>query len=497
MKNLKNIFRVLSLALAMCMLFGSAAFAQAEEPLVVTMYLGCSVVEFPPDGNEIEKMIEEYVGGVDFKINAYSSSVLHEMMPTLIAGGDLPMVVNVGGSQLTASYMINAMRAGEFWDVTDYLATLDNFKDLNPASISNYAIEGRVYGLPLERGISRDSVTYRYDWLQNLGLEDPKTVTELVDMLKKFTTDDPDGNGAADTYGTVTDPTGRIAVMLGAPNNWRYEDGKMIKAELTEEYMEALDISRELYAMGALHPEFSIRQRADYEGDFINGKGGVYFNVSTDITGFQSKMVHPEAVLHSSNIYMNEKGDIHTPAGRGNNGVILLSKKAIPDEETLKKVINIFDRLADEKMCNLLALGIEGVNYEIVDGVAKILPDPDGKLNTTFMNTINTPYSGPLAVRWPNLRTMPVELTYGDQRNLEIIEENAPYAVADDSMGLISELYNEIGSDLNTLMSDAKTLYIMGEIDKEEFQNRMEQWKKQGGDDVAAEYASLYEANRK
>ena len=42
-------------------------------------------------------------------------------------------------------------------------------------------------------------------------------------------------------------------------------------------------------------------------------------------------------------------------------------------------------------------------------------------------------------------------------------------------------------------MNDACTLYVMGEIDKAEFQNRMEQWRAQGGDDIAAEYARLYE----
>lgn len=91
-----KIRRFLAIALAACLLLGACA-AAAEEPLTVTMYLGCGVVEFPPDGNEIEKIIEDYTG-VDMKINAYSGSVLHEMMPTLIAGGDLPMVVNVGGS---------------------------------------------------------------------------------------------------------------------------------------------------------------------------------------------------------------------------------------------------------------------------------------------------------------------------------------------------------------------------------------------------------------
>ena len=260
--------------------------------------------------------------------------------------------------------------------------------------------------------------------------------------------------------------------------------------------MEALDITRELYEIGAIHPEFAIRKRADYEGDFINGKGGVYVNVSADINAFQGLMVQPEAVLHSANVFENEDGEIFTAAGRGNNGVILLSKKAIPDEETLEKVVSIFDRLADEEMCNLLALGLEGVHYEVVDGVAKMIADPNGELNTQYNGTIYNPYTVPLAVRWPNLRTMDVELAYGAQRNLEIIEENAPYAVADDSLGLISETYTAIGGELDTILSDAQTLYIMGEIDKDEYASRIEEWRAKGGATVAAEYAELYEANR-
>lgn len=481
--------RLASMLLALCLLVGCASAAMAEDTLEVTMYLGCGVVEFPPDGNEIEKTIEDYVGGVDLKINAYSGTVLHEMMPTLIAGGDLPMVVNVGGSQLSKSYLIDAMKAGEFWDVTDYLSELENFADISPLALNNYAIEGRLYGLPLERGIARDALVYRYDWLENLGLEEPKTVEDMVNMFIAFTKDDPDGNGVDDTYGIVNNPVDWIAVALGAPNGWRYENGTMTKAETTEEYMQALDICRELYAAGAMHPEYAIRERADTEGDFVQGKSGSYYNTSTGISAFQSMMVQEGAVLHASNTFANDKGEIHTAAGRGNNGVLLFSTKAIKDEETLKKIINIFDRLADEEMCNLLALGVEGTNYEVVDGVAHMIPEND----SYYLEKIYNPYTIPLAVRWPNLRTMPVELDYGDQRNLELVEESAPYAVANDSLGLVSDLYNDIGSDLDTLLSDAKTLYIMGEIDKAEFQNRLAQWHKQGGDDIAAEYAALYE----
>ena len=42
-------------------------------------------------------------------------------------------------------------------------------------------------------------------------------------------------------------------------------------------------LCRNLYEQGAIHPEFAIRERADYEADFINGKAGSYWDVSTVI----------------------------------------------------------------------------------------------------------------------------------------------------------------------------------------------------------------------
>ena len=477
--------RILAAVLALCLCVGPALAQEEKTP--VTMYLSCGVVEFPPDGNEIETIIEEYTG-VDMKITAYSGTVLHEMLPTLIAGDDLPMVVNFGGSQLSRSYMISAMQSGVFWDVTDAIHTLDNFKDLHPIALANYAIDGRLYGLPLERGLARDAVTYRYDWLENLGMKEPETVDEVIEMLKAFTLNDPDGNGVQDTYGSCTNPLYPIAIFLGAPNNWAQQDGEMIKSELTEEYQAALDIVRELYSIGAIHPEYAIRVRADYEGDFREGKAGVYFNVNTDISAFQSIMVQPQAVLHSRGVFQNAAGQTHTSAGRGHNGLVVISTSAVREEALYSKIINLFDRLADEEMCNLLALGQEGVHYEVVDGVAHMIEEADA----SYIERIYNPYTTPLAIRWPNLRTMPVDYNYGDQRTLDIIQENEPYAVSDPTLGLISELYNDIGGDLNTLIEDAKTLYIMGEIDKAEFQSRLNQWRSQGGDDLAKDFARLY-----
>ena len=41
----------------------------------------------------------------------------------------------------------------------------------------------------------------RKDWLDKLGLQPPKTWDDLAKVAQAFTTQDPDGDGKADTYG--------------------------------------------------------------------------------------------------------------------------------------------------------------------------------------------------------------------------------------------------------------------------------------------------------
>ena len=61
----------------------------------------------------------------------------------------------------------------------------------------------------------QDFLWLRKDWLDNLGLEEPSTMDEVADILRAFISDDPDGNGQADTVGLAVLPT----VYGGYPNN--------------------------------------------------------------------------------------------------------------------------------------------------------------------------------------------------------------------------------------------------------------------------------------
>ena len=461
-----------------------SAASESAEPLAINMMVGFDGVEYPQPGNEIQTMIEEYTN-TKLDIQAYPGSTLHEMLPTLIASDELPMVVSYGGSQLKTTYMVNAMKTGVFWDVTDYIQDYPNIASISDLTWETFAINGRNYGIPRERGLARNAVGYRYDWLENLGMEEPETVYDLYEMMLAFAEQDPDGNGQDDTYGTITSPLDYFAIYLGAPNNWQYEDGQMIKNNETEEYMEALDMCRELYARGALHPEYAIQERSQYEALWTEGKAGSYCNINNFA---QFVMLDETAVVHAKGVFSSDNGTF-TAAGTGHNGVLSFSTTAVPDEETLKGVLNFFDKLGDPEMCNLLGLGIEGKHYNVEDGVAVPVAD----MQDDFQNNIYMPYSAAMACVYPDTRTMEVQRDELSARTLEILEENEPYAVADPTQGLISETYTEMGADLDTILKDAVTKYIMGEIDKDGYLAEVQNWKDRGGAKVAEEYAAAYE----
>ena len=124
-----------------------------------------------------------------------------------------------------------------------------------------------------------EGVLIRKDWLDKLGMHTPETVEEFSEMLRRFTEDDPDGNGIKDTYGMiVTDyldgPLENLAVWCGAPNGWGEADnGSLEPSFITDEYMDALTLMRDWYSKGYINKDLdtyssnTFATRASYTCD--------------------------------------------------------------------------------------------------------------------------------------------------------------------------------------------------------------------------------------
>lgn len=151
----------------------------------------------PPSG-EVEGLLEEYTG-IDIEFNWVPDASKEERINAALASNTLADIVSL--TQISNTTVRQALGSGLFWDVEPYLSEFDNLSQINEATLDAARINGHVYGVPFLKPIARYATLVRKDWLENLGLEVPKTIEELGEVARAFTEDDPDGNGIDDTVG--------------------------------------------------------------------------------------------------------------------------------------------------------------------------------------------------------------------------------------------------------------------------------------------------------
>ncbi|GGG14816.1 extracellular solute-binding protein [Paenibacillus abyssi] len=453
-------------------------------PLDIKIIMHFDGIEFPQAGNPVETAMEEYTN-TELTIEAAPGSVTAEKLPAIVASGDMPQVI--GSSWFKDPYMINAFRGDVFWEIGPYLEDFPNLASINPIIYNNISIDGKIYGLPRVRPLARDVYIYRKDWLDHLGLEEPKTVEDFYEMLRAFTYDDPDNNGQDDTYGMAVSGVGmqnRFGPLYGSPNNWEERDGQFVHAVTTPEYLDGLNFFKKLYDDKLISRDFAVLQRAQWEEAFTSGKAGVWPDTSNAIVRMYNRMKEstPGVELGAFSLFEGPYGN-RVPAGGGHNGIFVFPKSSIKTEEELRQILGFFEKLQEEQMHTLFKWGVEGTHYELVDG--KPVPIEGSDIH----NDVILPYRLPLGI-------IPAEVNalQGDITELEILEErlpieNEPYAIHDAAINLISPTQSERGAQLNTMITDVNTKYIMGELDEAGWLEEIEKWRSAGGDLVAQEYS--------
>lgn len=199
----------------------------------------------------------------------------------MIAAGDLKslmLIPNVGQfpDNLIPSIAI---------DLTDLLDDYPRVKELASTSRhGGYESEGRIYGIPLPQD-PHDAPfpAVRQDWLNVLGLTQPKTMDEMYEVLKVFTNHDPDGNGKHDTYGMTGYSTaaglGAFAwveqAYTGSPGRFSVKDGQVTDHAVGEEEAQALQWLARAYSEGLIDPEFALLTRDQAASKIRDNRSGV------------------------------------------------------------------------------------------------------------------------------------------------------------------------------------------------------------------------------
>lgn len=125
-------------------------------------------------------------------------------------------------------------------------------------------------------------IVVRTDWMDRLGIAMPQSFEEFAAMLKRFVTDDPDGNGLDDTGGlSIANMNTYEAIYLGifpelsnTERGWIKEEGKWMPVYCSERTGEALSYAKRLYDEGLMDYDFAYQNSKDARTRFAEGKSG-------------------------------------------------------------------------------------------------------------------------------------------------------------------------------------------------------------------------------
>jgi len=483
---------VLLVAILAAPLFGGGGRAPAQsgdpnQPFEMTFFAECYLPEPPSPDLEVFQIIQRETNTK--LIMTWMTDTNTKINTTIASGSDMPMVMFVPNPR--QFNIVSAAEAGIFWDLGKYIEMFPEVKALyDPVRSANVKILGKDYGIVRKRPTTQYSVIYRRDWLDNLGMKPPETVDQLFEMWRAFTEDDPDKNGQKDTFGLVMRENLQyyqfITLLYGAPNGWKFENGKMVPEFMTEEFFKGLDVFREAYARGFINNDFPVVKGAQLRDMINNGRGGSYIGQNPDAASQHEALykLEPNAKIDLTDC-LTGPGGKKTIADPGVQGQYMVTTRAVRDEATLLRVMNYFEKINSPPLQDLLRWGLEGKHHRIQDGK----PTRPSEWNDAFIREVNVLRA--LKQHYDEKARDGI-MDYAYQRGRDLSVFNEPFGVGDPSYPLMSQTFVERGSELSTMIVDAVVKYVMGEINRAGFETIIRQWNSQGGQRLIDEYTAAY-----
>ena len=274
----------------------------SKYPETVTVHLGGSL---NPNAKLPEGMSYENNSYLDFlseDLNIKvvydwiaSSSDFDEKMNLCIGSGTIPELMNVNATQYRALLKYDMIQPlDQYFD--DYASdTLKGYVESGGDKLKECITndKGEMMAIPAPSMMvgEMNEMWIRQDWLDKLGLEVPRTWDEMAAVAEAFVTQDPDGNGEADTIGILgpgnsdhmnaignnqfgLDPL--FSSFQSYPQYWlQDEDGTVKYGSIQPETRTALEKIQKLYTDKLIDPEMLVRN--DSKEPLLAGKVGIFF----------------------------------------------------------------------------------------------------------------------------------------------------------------------------------------------------------------------------
>lgn len=205
----------------------------------------------------------------------------HDKVNLMIAAGDPTDLMLVGKPYQYDDELFRSFAS----DLTDMLDQFPRLKTwVSEGSSAARTIDGRLFAIP--RPSDPHDAPFpaiRQDWLDRLGLAEPKTMEELYAVLLKFVQYDPDGDGKHNTIGM----TGHVApnglgtlswveqAFTGSPERFIVKNGKVEDTAAGPGERQALEWLSRAFQDGLLDKEFAVQNGNQVGSKLLDERTGL------------------------------------------------------------------------------------------------------------------------------------------------------------------------------------------------------------------------------
>ena len=305
-----------------------------------------------------------------------------EALNLMLASGEIPDIV---GSSRLKDFVNQYGPEGAFIPLNDLIdehaPNLKAYFDERPNVRSALtAADGNMYYIPyLPDGKYGRAYWIRTDWLDKLGLEVPQTVEEYEAALRAFKTQDPNGNGLADEvpyFARQWPELIRLVTLWDGRSSgsdtyhdFYVDEGTLAHPYAGEGYREGIKNLARWYEEGLIDAEIFTRGSSSRDYLLSENLGGAthdwfastsgYNRLSSEIEGFEFKALAPPASISGKRIEEHRRIPIKP------DGWAIGHTNEHPVE-----TIKYFDFWFTEEGRRLANFGVEGQQYDMIDGKA-------------------------------------------------------------------------------------------------------------------------------
>ncbi|MFF0704801.1 extracellular solute-binding protein [Streptomyces tendae] len=444
----------------------------------------------PKEDNAYYKAMNDLVG-VDVVWQNQDGNTYDQKLGAVLASSEVPDVVVVPGWNMTGK--IPSAIIGKFADLGPYLSG-DAVKEYpNLAAIPTDAwrrsiFGGKLLGLPMPSSyVSGIVPLYRQDIFEKEGYEVPRSCDEFMALAKDATNARAKRWACLDMKWTAFNAFG---VLSGNEKSlgWNQVDGKLVYRAETDEYLEALEWTRKLFAAGVVHPDAKLGKSnaADPGPKFAAGEFLVY---NQDISQWWSRTAeqatqNPEFRIWGMDFFGHDGGAPTLWAQNPASIFAFVNKKA--SKSVIRDVLALANVTAapyGTKEYMATNYGVERTHYTVKDGV----PTKTDQGNIDVMNAYVMVASPAATIAHPDFPEVAKGQVEWQQRTGAVTKKPTFYG-----MQIVEPArYTNLSNDFEQLEDDI----VRGRKKIGDMQQAVSDWKSKGGDKLRDWYRKILDEN--